>query len=89
MMPKSRWQDSKIGTNVHDVINSLLTTQRRKQYKISENIFYISASNNMVQTKSKAQKNKNNKTKPANLLKKEYLESYEELKKSIKENQKI
>lgn len=89
MMPKSRWQDSKIGTNVHDVINSLLTTRGRKQYKISENIFYISASNNMVQTKSKAQKNKNNKTKPANLLKKEYLESYEELKKSIKENQKI
>ena len=43
----------------------------------------------MVQTKSKNQKNKNNKTKPGNLLKKEYLESYEELKKSIKENQKI
>ncbi len=44
---------------------------------------------NMIQTKSERQKNKNNKTKPANLLKKEYLESYEELKKSIKENQKI
>jgi len=27
------------------------------------------------------------KTKPENLLKKEYLESYEELKKSVKENQ--
>jgi hypothetical protein len=41
----------------------------------------------MVQTKSNVQKNKNNKTKPANLLKKEYLESFEELKKSIKESQ--
>lgn len=46
-------------------------------------------SSNMMQTKSKSQKNKNNKTKPTNLLKKEYLESYEELKKSIRENQKI
>ena len=43
----------------------------------------------MTQKKSENQKNKNNKTQPANLLKKEYLESYEELKKSIKENQKI
>lgn len=42
----------------------------------------------MTHTKSERQKNKNNKIKPANLLKKEYLESYEELKKSIKENQK-
>ena len=51
---------------------------------------YIShtVSSIMVQSKSEKQKNKNNKTKPANLLKKEYLESYEELKKSIKENQK-
>ena len=39
-------------------------------------------------TKSKHQTNKNNKTKPENLMKKEYLESYEELKKSITENQK-
>lgn len=46
-------------------------------------------SSTMMQTKSESQKNKNNKTKPANLLKKEYLESYEELKKSIRENQKI
>jgi hypothetical protein len=45
-------------------------------------------SNDVVQTKSNVQKNKNNKTKPANLLKKEYLESFEELKKSIKESQK-
>lgn len=30
------------------------------------------------------QKNKNNKTKPENLMKKEYLESLEELKKSIR-----
>jgi len=44
----------------------------------------------MTKTKSKSmpQKNKNNKTKPENLMKKEYLESYEELKKSITENQK-
>lgn len=39
-------------------------------------------------TKSSHQKNKNNKTKPDNLKKKEYLESYEELKKSITRNQK-
>lgn len=39
-------------------------------------------------TKSAHQKNKNNKTKPDNLKKKEYLESFEELKKSITENQK-
>lgn len=31
----------------------------------------------------KKQKNKNNRTKPENKKKKEYLESYEELKKSI------
>ncbi len=39
----------------------------------------------MTKSKKKivAQKNKNNKTKPENLMKKEYLESYEELKKSI------
>ncbi len=39
----------------------------------------------MVKTKKEAilQKNKNNKTKPKNLMKKEYLESLEELKKSI------
>lgn len=39
----------------------------------------------MVKIKKKAilQKNKNNKTKPENLMKKEYLESLEELKKSI------
>ena len=29
--------------------------------------------------------NKNNKTKPENLIKKEYLESFEKLKKEIKE----
>lgn len=32
-------------------------------------------------------KNKNNKTKPENLMKKEYLESMEKLKKEIKEKQ--
>jgi len=31
------------------------------------------------------QKNKNNKTKPENLMKKEYLESLKQLKKEIKE----
>lgn len=49
-----------------------------------------SASYVMTQPKTKSihQTNKNNKTKPENLMKKEYLESYEELKKSITENQK-
>ena len=42
----------------------------------------------MVKTKSEAKspKNKNNKKKPENLMKKEYLESLEELKKSIAKN---
>jgi len=35
----------------------------------------------------RSQKNKNNKTKPENLMKKQYLESYEELKQSIKDQQ--
>ena len=39
--------------------------------------------------KSVSQKNKNNKTKPENLMRKEYIESYEELKKSIKENRQV
>jgi len=45
----------------------------------------------MIQSKNKStsQKNKNNKTKPENLLRKEYTESYEELKKSIKENRQV
>ncbi len=44
----------------------------------------------MTKSKNKtvSQKNKNNKTKPENLMKKEYLESLEELKKSILKNQK-
>ncbi|MFB5608022.1 MAG: hypothetical protein ACE5RG_07975 [Candidatus Nitrosomaritimum yanchengensis] len=43
----------------------------------------------MPKTKNKEslQKNKNNKTKPENLMKKEYLETYNELKKSIQEDQ--
>ena len=43
----------------------------------------------MTKSKNKirSQKNKNNKTKPENLMKKQYLESYEELKKSIKDQQ--
>ncbi len=40
----------------------------------------------MTETKKKApEKNKNNKIKPKNLMKKEYLESLNELKKEIKE----
>lgn len=31
--------------------------------------------------------NKNNETKPENLMKKEYTETYEKLKKEIKDNQ--
>ena len=44
---------------------------------------------NMSKTKTKVtlQKNKNNKTKPQNLMKKEYMESLDNLKKSIKENE--
>ena len=38
--------------------------------------------------KNKNQINKNNKTIPGNLKKKQYLESYEELKKSIEDDQK-
>ncbi|MFM9875649.1 MAG: hypothetical protein ACKVN8_04675 [Nitrosarchaeum sp.] len=43
---------------------------------------------NMAKSLDK-QKNKNNKTKPANLMKKEYLESLEQLKNDIKENKKV
>jgi hypothetical protein len=38
--------------------------------------------------KSSQEINKNNRTKPGNLMKKEYLDSYNELKNSITENQK-
>ena len=49
---------------------------------------YMSKTSNKSKTKKKAeQKNKNNKTKPKNLERKEYSESLEELKKSIKDNQ--
>ena len=43
----------------------------------------------MIKTKNKAapQINKNNKVKPENLMKKEYSESYDELKKDIQKNQ--
>lgn len=44
---------------------------------------------NKSTSKAVSQVNKNNKTKPENLMKKEYLQSYEELRKSIIENQKI
>ena len=49
----------------------------------------ISIGMTQPKTKSKPKKNKSNKTKPGNLMKKEYLESYEELKKSISEDQKV
>lgn len=53
---------------------------------------YMSVQISSVMNKPKnrivPQKNKNNKTKPENLMKKEYLEDYEELKKSITEEQK-
>ena len=44
----------------------------------------------MAKSKNKIapQNNKNNKTKPGNLMKKEYLESYEKLKQSIEDDQK-
>ena len=48
-------------------------------------------SHTYTMTKSKKEKkpqvNKNNKTVPENLKKKEYLESYDELKKDIRANQ--
>ncbi len=52
-------------------------------------ISYVLVLFTMTKSKNKirSQKNKNNKTKPENLMKKQYLESYEELKKSIKDRQ--
>jgi hypothetical protein len=38
-----------------------------------------------IKNKETLQKNKNNKTKPKNLMKKEYLESFKALKKSIQD----
>lgn len=40
-----------------------------------------------IKNKKIHQTNKNNKTKPENLMKKEYLESYNELKKDIETSQ--
>lgn len=53
-------------------------------------IYNIDISYIMSKSKNKSapQINKNNRTKPGNLMKKEYLDSYNELKKSITENQK-
>ena len=52
-------------------------------------ISYVRGLFTMTKSKNKirSQKKKNNKTKPENLMKKQYLESYEELKKSIKDQQ--
>lgn len=44
---------------------------------------------NKKQNKQIQQINKNNKTKPENLMKKEYVKSYEKLKQDIKDEQKI
>lgn len=43
---------------------------------------------NKKQNKQVQQINKNNKTKPENLMKKEYVKSYEKLKQDIKDEQK-
>ena len=50
-------------------------------------ISYVRILFTMTKSKNKirSQKNKNNKTKPENLMKKQYLESYEELKKSSRQ----
>ena len=48
----------------------------------------VSSIMNKSKSKTTPQINKNNETKPQNLMKKEYLESYNELKESIIENQK-
>ena len=46
----------------------------------------MSKTSNKVKT---AQKNKNNKIKPENLMKKEYVESYDKLKNDIQTKQQI
>ena len=40
-----------------------------------------------IKNKAMTQTSKNNKTKPENIMKKEYLESYDELKKKFKSQQ--
>lgn len=54
-----------------------------------QNISYICILYSMTKIKNKAmpQTNKNNKTRPENLMKKEYLKSYDELKKDIQKSQ--
>ena len=54
-----------------------------------QNISYICILYSMTKIKNKTmpQTNKNNKTRPENLMKKEYLESYDELKKDIQKSQ--
>jgi len=58
-------------------------------YDWIQNISYICVLYSMTKIKNKAipQTNKNNKTKPENLMKKEYLESYDKLKKDIQKSQ--
>ncbi len=47
----------------------------------------MSKTSNKSKKRNAEQTNKNNKTKPKNLERKEYAESFEELKKSINKNQ--
>jgi len=56
---------------------------------VRHDISYACVFYNMAKIKNKAvhQTNKNNKTKPKNLMKKEYMESYDELKKDIRAGQ--
>ena len=56
---------------------------------VIQNISNICVLHSMTKIKNKVmpQANKNNKTKPENLMKKEYLASYDELKKDIQKSQ--
>ena len=62
----------------------LYSIRRLDLHICHKRIFY-----NMTKIKNKKmpQTNKNNKTKPENLMKKEYLESYDKLKKDIQQSQ--
>jgi len=42
-----------------------------------------------IKKRGTLQKNKNNKIKPENLMKKEYLESFNDLKKSIEDRERV
>lgn len=61
------------------------TLSQDLEYMLQSGIFSMAKKQ---QNKKVPQINKNNKTRPENLMKKEYVESYEELKKDIRKNQK-